>query len=369
LWLNIFGLMCSRVPAAGPSHHMDHQVRRDVISKPYAILPISCNYRTHLSFPVPPFPSGMTPSNVQGLNNVHSPPSPNQDSDSFSNTLSYQDLSAQLELWAKLAFDNDVPHENYSKEKESEGSSREGKNMDKNDALEWLALHGAHHDVDTGKTAIIEDNISTGATISGSMPPPQTSFDLTNLFAGFGFDSLLVPQIPNSQQADIVPSLAQLLAADPSITALFQQQLQQSHPPQPPSTYSDQPSSESVPERRSKRSRTRNLSISTVDSTPDFLDGDGTPSPNTTPLSVVEDKRRRNTAASARFRLKKKEWETALEKKSKDLEGRVEELERECEGLRRENGWLKGLIVGASSAAPNQVVTAPIAEETKGNQA
>ncbi|EIN11541.1 hypothetical protein PUNSTDRAFT_15694, partial [Punctularia strigosozonata HHB-11173 SS5] len=59
----------------------------------------------------------------------------------------------------------------------------------------------------------------------------------------------------------------------------------------------------------------------------------------------AEDKRRRNTAASARFRAKKKEREQALEKRAKDMEQRVSELERECEALRRENGWLKGLVV------------------------
>ena len=67
-----------------------------------------------------------------------------------------------------------------------------------------------------------------------------------------------------------------------------------------------------------------------------------------TPMTASEDKRRRNTAASARFRLKKKEREAALERKSKDLEVRVSELERECETLRRENGWLKGLVVGVT---------------------
>lgn len=70
-----------------------------------------------------------------------------------------------------------------------------------------------------------------------------------------------------------------------------------------------------------------------------------------TPVSAAEDKRRRNTAASARFRLKKKEREAALEGRAKELEGRVSELERECEGLRRENGWLKGLVVGVTGAA------------------
>ncbi|KAJ3713212.1 hypothetical protein C8R42DRAFT_552291, partial [Lentinula raphanica] len=58
----------------------------------------------------------------------------------------------------------------------------------------------------------------------------------------------------------------------------------------------------------------------------------------------AEDKRRRNTAASARFRLKKKEREIALENNVKELEARVSALEKECEGLERENGWLRGLV-------------------------
>jgi len=77
---------------------------------------------------------------------------------------------------------------------------------------------------------------------------------------------------------------------------------------------------------------------------------EGDPESSTSPLSATEDKRRRNTAASARFRLKKKEREAALERRAKELEERVVDLERECEGLRRENGWLKGLVVGVTGA-------------------
>ena len=67
------------------------------------------------------------------------------------------------------------------------------------------------------------------------------------------------------------------------------------------------------------------------------------------PVTAAEDKRRRNTAASARFRAKKKEREAAMERKARDLDDRVLELERECESLRKENGWLKGLVVGATT--------------------
>jgi hypothetical protein len=97
--------------------------------------------------------------------------------------------------------------------------------------------------------------------------------------------------------------------------------------------------------------RTRKASITTVDS-PNYRDDSVGPSDATSnPLTAAEDKRRRNTAASACFRLKKKEREAALEGKAKELETKVTELERECEGLRRENGWLMGLVVGVTGAA------------------
>ncbi|KAI0344128.1 hypothetical protein BDW22DRAFT_1302483, partial [Trametopsis cervina] len=74
-----------------------------------------------------------------------------------------------------------------------------------------------------------------------------------------------------------------------------------------------------------------------------------TPSPeviddNDTQASA-EEKRRRNTAASARFRVKKKQWTLNLERSITDLSGRVEELEREAAELRRENGWLKEIVM------------------------
>jgi len=78
---------------------------------------------------------------------------------------------------------------------------------------------------------------------------------------------------------------------------------------------------------------------------------DDTPSPDarepseTEQVVSAEDKRRRNTAASARFRIKKKQWTLNLERTISDLSGRVEELEREAGELRRENGWLKEIVM------------------------
>lgn len=80
-------------------------------------------------------------------------------------------------------------------------------------------------------------------------------------------------------------------------------------------------------------------------------------------LSATEDRRRKNTAASARFRLKKKEKEVALETRAKELERKIHELEKECEGLRRENGVLKGLM-----ALVKPAVTAREREMTVGGE-
>jgi hypothetical protein len=72
-------------------------------------------------------------------------------------------------------------------------------------------------------------------------------------------------------------------------------------------------------------------------------------------VAAEEDKRRRNTAASARFRVKKKQREQALEKTAKDMSDRVQQLEARIGQLETENTWLKSLIteknVGKSSSS------------------
>jgi hypothetical protein len=69
-------------------------------------------------------------------------------------------------------------------------------------------------------------------------------------------------------------------------------------------------------------------------------------------LAIEEDKRRRNTAASARFRIKKKQREAALENAAKELQQRLADLEAENTRLRTENGWLKNLITVRPDQAP-----------------
>ncbi|KAK0313531.1 hypothetical protein LTR01_001787 [Friedmanniomyces endolithicus] len=62
-------------------------------------------------------------------------------------------------------------------------------------------------------------------------------------------------------------------------------------------------------------------------------------------FAAEEDKRRRNTAASARFRVKKKQREMALEKSAKAMMDKVARLEGKVRKLEMENLWLRGLVV------------------------
>lgn len=61
-------------------------------------------------------------------------------------------------------------------------------------------------------------------------------------------------------------------------------------------------------------------------------------------MAADEDKRRRNTAASARFRVKKKQREQALERTLKDTNDKNAKLEARISQLEMENKWLKELI-------------------------
>jgi hypothetical protein len=188
----------------------------------------------------------------------------------------------------------------------------------------WTNLAFENNDVDDGypspsKEKLADDDDEGSPTQEGhdSAVNPQSSLDLNEFLASLGIDSLLVPQLPQTQPTSPQPSLAQLLALHAASASAITPLAPPRTPPAPRNLLSDE-APQSSP---AKRSRT-----------------------------AAEDKRRRNTAASARFRLKKKEREMALEKRAKELETRVGELEKECEGLRRENGWLKGLVVGVTGA-------------------
>jgi hypothetical protein len=240
----------------------------------------------------------MTPKTLQGLNLVVQPTTTetSDESDILLSKNHFSDLTAQLDLWTNLAFESDDPLKSPP----------------------------------------------------SSEPNPISPVDF---LAGFGIDSFPAPDVQSP--ALINSSLAQLLALHPFPTTPFTSvggpnsvPLQ---PPPPSPQQQQQQQTDNAFQPQNKRPRTRKSSSSSTIDEP----GDSTTTNANTALSIAEDKRRRNTAASARFRLKKKEREAALETRAKELEMKVNELERECEGLRRENGWLKGLVVGVTGASAN----------------
>lgn len=79
--------------------------------------------------------------------------------------------------------------------------------------------------------------------------------------------------------------------------------------------------------------------------------GDGRP----TRLSK-DDKRKRNTAASARFRIKKKMREQALQRTAYEMTEKSKRLELHIKNLEREIGWLKALVVEKNQARIDRLV-------------
>lgn len=77
----------------------------------------------------------------------------------------------------------------------------------------------------------------------------------------------------------------------------------------------------------------------------EIISPESSSSPSVTSISAYEDKRKRNTAASARFRIKKKLKQQEMETKCKDLQDKVGGLEKKLLTLEMENKCLKNLVL------------------------
>jgi hypothetical protein len=284
----------------------------------------------------------MTPSNLPGLNITH-PTQHSGDNPLLGQV--YPDLAAQLDLWANLAFDSDDPlSPRHEEHKSAANSITEEEEEESRSPISWeKAVRDGHV------------NVVTPASVPASQNPNHfvaaqfaSLFDVDSFLNSLGIDAFTdhTSQLQH-QHTTITPSLPRPsyipeFAAGPryNVDAMVPLTLTR-----PASILSEEPN---VP--TSKRSRTRRVPVTSPESP-------NTGEPSTLNLRPVEDKRRRNTAASARFRLKKKEREAALESKEKELEIKTNELEKECKGLRRENEWLKGLLVGFNDAVQGPTST------------
>lgn len=288
----------------------------------------------------------MASSGLQGLNLIQpeSPPSNLTDAQDLLSGPLFPDLTAQLDLWTHVNFASDEPFIS-SRDREAKEAEAEAPGADS-----LTRKEAAHH--------------FTTPAPSPVTALPQQQFDFSRFLAEFGLsptaggtDGLALQNTPGMPGLSpnfnaaaptsfgVIPAPTVIPAPAPAPTVATTQAAQPESSPAPPA----------------KRARTTTKSQPTSSA--------GSPSatpfpesqPNTsTPLTAAEDKRRRNTAASARFRLKKKEREAALDARAHGLEERVAALERECEGLRRENGWLRGLVVGVTGGVVPTMSEAPI---------
>ncbi|BGO96221.1 hypothetical protein NBRC10512_002136 [Rhodotorula toruloides] len=71
-----------------------------------------------------------------------------------------------------------------------------------------------------------------------------------------------------------------------------------------------------------------------------------------TPEEIEDDKRRRNTEASARFRAKKKLRDAELQQTSAQLRERLATLEKEKDSLTNENRWLRDIVAEKAEVNP-----------------
>jgi len=282
----------------------------------------------------------MSPSNLQGLNIVH-PVHHLGDNLHLAGQVC-PDLAAQLALWTNLAFDSDEPlfprpeeHGNAAKSI-TEEESRSPISGEK-------AAHDGHVNVVTPANVPVIPNPNHSVAAQ-----PASLFDINTFLNSLGIDAFATNQL-HQQHTAFPPSLSQLLVLHASYIQEFgggspRYNVDATALPTLTSPASIPSEEANVP--TSKRARTRRVSLTSTE----FPDAREEILPPTLNLRPIEDKRRRNTAASARFRLKKKEREAALEGKAKELETKASELEKECKDLRRENEWLKGLIVGVNGA-------------------
>ncbi|KAG8716019.1 hypothetical protein FRC08_009922 [Ceratobasidium sp. 394] len=279
----------------------------------------------------------MASSNLQGLNLVHpeSPPSNLTDAQDLLSAPLFADFTTNdLDLWSNIHFASDEPF------------------ISPRDSALKAAQAEPHGDSLTRKGADRSAAAPTSSPASTVAPTQQPQFDFARFLAEFGLganaDGGILPSIAGLSQANfaVPPAVGVAPSAIPAPAPTPAPAPAAATPPSAP---------ESTAAPAAKRARTAKTPA--PGSSTDFPDSQ----PNTsTPLTAAEDKRRRNTAASARFRLKKKEREAALDARAQALEERVTELERECEGLRRENGWLRGLVVGVTGGVVPAMSDAPI---------
>ncbi|KAM0329112.1 hypothetical protein ACHAPQ_006821 [Fusarium lateritium] len=183
--------------------------------------------------------------------------------------------------------------------------------------------HPTKIDLEAPQSTSPSDDMTPAPSVVGDIA--ANNFDFIQGDFNFPDFTSTYPSTPLNGFADGAQNFPPI---QPSATAAYQPVPQQQQPPH----FAQQPAPQPSTERRDSETGS----------------GAGRGSLNFEDASrhaAEEDKRRRNTAASARFRIKKKQREQALEKSAKEMSDKVSALEGKVNQLEMENKWLKNLLV------------------------
>ena len=208
---------------------------------------------------------------------------------------------------------------------------------------------------------------ATAAIANGSFSQPQQQQQQQQLLS----NSYIAPITPNvsvlpaeipANSNNQVNSILQL--SQPNVSQFLQSQsnLQQSTNPRPHNHR--QNSLALIPDTIVANSNMGHLSNTALASR---LSIASTSSNLSSPDAAELDKKRRNTAASARFRIKKKIKEQQMENKISSLQGLIDQLETKLNNLEMENKLLRNLIIEKGSQKGDDEVKL-VKEKAKLNQ-
>lgn len=207
-------------------------------------------------------------------------------------------------------------------------------------AQDFLAPTTDHLNLDH-ELALFTDTDFTDFDSLGQLPDPVLNFDFgsTNKPAdtSIKYDNIFATPSPSINPQPSQPSPVQYY---PNYQAPIQPAPPASTFPQVTSYASPIHHASPVPQLSSPQGAGLKRKADAINASPQEL-----PSDQKNRLAAEEDKRRRNTAASARFRVKKKQREQALERTVKEVNDENTALHAKISQLEMENKWLKNLIV------------------------
>ncbi|OZJ03173.1 hypothetical protein BZG36_04073 [Bifiguratus adelaidae] len=288
-------------------------------------------------------------SYISSLNSLSPDVSPN---------MNQEDLAEELSLWTNAQFTFDMPPGIGLYDDNQFGMSK----LQESEKTTETEHSSFEHIAD-----FLDLDVSKQQKVGTSQQQPSLLVASPNHNIAYNTTSIL-PSQPRIAPAPIVPGYKPLL---PNHTPALKVPIA---PARNHNTHTIHPSAATNNKRKIAALGDDNTSRSispTSSKSSEGKDGEEEDPELSAKVAAEEDKRRRNTAASARFRIKKKQREQALEHTAREMTQKAETLEGRVKELEMEVKWLRGLIVEKDSRLLDLGVgagaAAPLANPSNGN--